>query len=125
MENTKNNFNKFLETSLNSEQQKAVKTPFGVLLVRAGAGSGKTRVITARMANLMLNYGVHSDSLVAMTFTNKAAKEMKERIGKFIGAGQQIPYVGTFHSYCLRLLKQNNDKISVPNFSILDADDQA
>ena len=78
MENVKNSFNQFLETSLNTQQKQAVKTPFGVLLVCAGAGSGKTRVITARMANLMLNYDAPSDSLVALTFTNKAAKEMKE-----------------------------------------------
>lgn len=124
MENAKINFNKFLENSLNPEQKKAATIPFGVLLVRAGAGSGKTRVITARMANLMLNYNVFADSIIAMTFTNKAAKEMKERIGKYIGNSRELPYVGTFHSYCLRLLKQNNDKITVPNFSILDSDDQ-
>ena len=124
MENVKNSFNQFLETSLNTQQKQAVKTPFGVLLVCAGAGSGKTRVITARMANLMLNYDAPSDSLVALTFTNKAAKEMKERIGKFIGNQRSLPYLGTFHSYCLRLLKENNDKINIPNFSILDSDDQ-
>src|SRR4051812_24101507 len=124
MNEIKNNFNEFLEKQLNEQQHAVVKNPSGVLLVCAGAGSGKTRVITARMANLLLNYNIGADSVVALTFTNKAAKEMKERIGKYIGDQRNLPYVGTFHSYCLRLLKQNNDKISVPNFSILDDDDQ-
>lgn len=117
------NFEQFYKSNLNDAQKKAVKEKNGVLLVRAGAGSGKTRVITARMVNLIVNHNVDATGIVALTFTNKAAKEMKERIGKFLDS-PILPYVGTFHSYCLKILKTNSNLISIPQFAILDSDDQ-
>lgn len=117
-------FNKFLTTQLNEQQKKAVTQTNGSLLVIAGAGSGKTRVITARIAHLILNENISSSSIIALTFTNKAAQEMKERIAHFLGNNQHIPFVGTFHSYCLRLLKTHSHLLSQPFLSILDADDQ-
>jgi DNA helicase-2/ATP-dependent DNA helicase PcrA len=117
-------FNDFLENSLNENQLKAVKQTNGTLLVIAGAGSGKTRVITARIANLMLNEDAAANSIIALTFTNKAAKEMKTRITSWLLDTNEIPFVGTFHSFCLRLLKSNSHLLEIPRFSILDDDDQ-
>lgn len=117
-------FNDFLENNLNANQLKAVKQTNGTLLVIAGAGSGKTRVITARIANLMLNEGAAASSIIALTFTNKAAKEMKSRITSWLQDKNEIPFVGTFHSFCLRLLKSNSHLLEIPRFSILDDDDQ-
>lgn len=124
MQSIKERFEQFLSTQLNSEQQKAVSQKEGAILVIAGAGSGKTRVITARIAHLILNQNVAPESIIALTFTNKAAKEMQERITHFLGNNKHIPFIGTFHSYCLRLLKANQDKLDTPFFSILDDDDQ-
>ncbi|OGB97951.1 hypothetical protein A3F06_01735 [candidate division TM6 bacterium RIFCSPHIGHO2_12_FULL_36_22] len=113
-------FNTFLTKELNAEQKKAVTQTTGNLLVIAGAGSGKTRVITARITNLILNENVDPSRIAALTFTNKAAKEMKERIKKFLGSDTRLPFIGTFHSYCLQWLK-----IVYPtSFSIMDSDDQ-
>ncbi len=117
-------FSEFLITQLNREQQQAVTHQNGVLLVCAGAGSGKTRVITSRIAHLILNQNVPASSIIALTFTNKAAREMKERVASFLPQETSLPFVGTFHSYCLQILKQNNDFIRIPNFSIMDDDDQ-
>jgi len=124
MSNSLNNFNDFLTTALNKPQQEAVNFGNGAVLVVAGAGSGKTRVITSRISNLILNHNVSARSITALTFTNKAAGEMKERVGKFIGADNDLPFVGTFHSYCLLLLKTNATRLSLPQFSIMDSDDQ-
>ena len=77
-------------------------------LTLAVAGSGKTRVITARIAHLMNEHNVPAHEIVALTFTNKAANEMKERITRFVGEDKPLPFVGTFHSYCMRLLKEHN-----------------
>ncbi|MCL4360729.1 UvrD-helicase domain-containing protein [Candidatus Dependentiae bacterium] len=121
--NIKNNFEQFYNNQLNDAQKKAVKDKNAVLLVCAGAGSGKTRVITARMVNLINNHNVSPSNIVALTFTNKAAKEMKERISRFLDL-PILPYVGTFHSYCLKILKLNSKLISIPDFAILDDDDQ-
>lgn len=116
--------NKFIETQLNEHQQQAVLQKDGCLLVIAGAGSGKTRVITSRIAQLIVNEHVHASAIVALTFTNKAAKEMQERIEKFLGNHSELPFIGTFHSYCLRLLKTNQHLLDLPFFSIIDTDDQ-
>jgi len=110
--------------ALNEPQKKAVNHIKGSLLVIAGAGSGKTRVITARITHLILEHTVPASAIVALTFTNKAAMEMKERIATFVGTDKDLPFVGTFHSYCLRLLKENSHLLDVPFLSILDDDDQ-
>jgi len=117
-------FNQFLEQNLNLEQKKAVTAKDGVFLVVAGAGSGKTRVITSRIANLIINEGVAAGTIIGLTFTNKAAHEMRERILTFLPGGMQLPFLGTFHSYCLRILKSNTDQLDTPFTSILDSDDQ-
>jgi len=120
-------FATFLKTQLNNEQQKAVTQSHGSMLVVAGAGSGKTRVITARILHLIINELVDPTTIVAVTFTNKAAHEMKERIVKFLAVDKTVknfPFIGTFHSYCLRLLKQHSEHLAHPFFSILDEDDQ-
>lgn len=120
----KKQFETFLTQNLNAAQQEAVANDSGPLLVVAGAGSGKTRVITARIAHLILNKNVYSQNIVALTFTNKAAQEMRDRVAYFLGSEKDVPFIGTFHSYCLFLLKKNADLLDAPFFSILDEDDQ-
>ncbi len=117
-------FEDFINNNLNAQQKKAVIQNEGQLLVVAGAGSGKTRVITARIANLILKHNVSPQTIVALTFTNKAAKEMQERIARFLPAGSKLPFVGTFHSYCLKLLKKYANLLPNPFVSILDQDDK-
>lgn len=114
----------FIQQELNATQQQAVLTKNGILLVVAGAGSGKTRVITTRIAHLIVHEHIAPKSILALTFTNKAAQEMRERIKFFVGHHTELPFVGTFHSYCLRLLKQNAHLLPTPFLSILDEDDQ-
>jgi len=123
--NQQPNFDHFLNHKLNPAQREAVIHQQGSLLIVAGAGSGKTRVITARIAHLLLNHKALPSSIIALTFTNKAALEMKERIQHFLDQQQQeLPFVGTFHSFCLRILKKNSELLENPFFSILDEDDQ-
>jgi DNA helicase-2/ATP-dependent DNA helicase PcrA len=119
-----NTFNSFIENELNEAQRKAVLQASGSILVIAGAGSGKTRVITARIAHLLLNHNTNPRSLIALTFTNKAAQEMKHRLASFLGTDKGLPFIGTFHSYCLYLLRTNPHLAPYPNFTILDDDDQ-
>lgn len=109
---------------LNPAQKEATLHTHGPLLIIAGAGSGKTRVITSRIAHLLSTHKVPASQIVALTFTNKAAHEMKERIATLLGAEQQLPFVGTFHAYCVRLLKQHAALRDVPFGGILDTDDQ-
>ncbi len=113
----------YFQEQLNNEQQRVVAPYKGILVVTAGAGSGKTRVITARMAYLMMHHAVSASQIVALTFTNKAAKEMKERIKLFLTEEDQLPYVGTFHSYCLRILKSNTHLLPFSTFSLMDEQD--
>lgn len=119
-------FTDFIRSSLNQEQQDAVLPAKGTLLVIAGAGSGKTRVITSRIINLIINHGVEPSTIVALTFTNKAAREMKERIEPFLQEHNihSKPFIGTFHSYCLYILRNNANLLPFSPFTILDADDQ-
>src|SRR3989344_3471725 len=124
MEQKEFSFKDFLHKELNTEQQKAVMYANGPLLVIAGAGSGKTRVITARITQLLLEEQLHPAQLVALTFTNKAANEMRERIVHFMGSNKGIPFIGTFHSYCLYILKTNIHLLPFEIFSILDEDDK-
>ena len=119
-----NSFNTFLKQNLNTAQHEAVTHKQGSVLIVAGAGSGKTRVITTRIAHLILNENIFPSTIVALTFTNKAAMEMKERIEQFLERKYELPFVGTFHSFCLRLLKTNSELLENPFFSILDEDDQ-
>ncbi len=113
-----------LLTSLNPAQREAVVHPGGPLLVLAGAGSGKTRVITHRIAWLV-SQGVPPGGILAVTFTNKAATEMRERVAGILGAGPGGPWIGTFHGLCLRMLRIDGERAGLaPNFAIYDRDDQ-
>ncbi|MBS4012479.1 MAG: UvrD-helicase domain-containing protein [Bacteroidetes bacterium] len=109
---------------LNEPQQKAVKAVDGAVLVIAGAGSGKTRVLTYRIAHL-LNLGIDPFNILALTFTNKAAKEMKDRIAQLVGGSKaKSLWMGTFHSVFAKILRFEAEKIEYPsNFTIYDADD--
>ncbi|WP_096438909.1 DNA helicase PcrA [Alteribacter populi] len=115
-----------LLSGLNPEQQKAVKHGAGPLLIMAGAGSGKTRVLTHRIAYLIGEKGVAPWSILAITFTNKASREMKDRIGKIVGGSiAEDIWISTFHSMCVRMLRRDVDRIGVNrNFTILDGSDQ-
>lgn len=109
---------------LNPEQYEAVTTLKGSLLILAGAGTGKTRVITYRMANMLQN-GISAKSIVALTFTNKAAREMKDRLLGLVGEKAKEVTSGTFHSYCLLLLKRFHRHVNLPKrFSIAGVSDQ-
>jgi len=110
---------------LNSEQERAVLTTEGPLLILAGAGSGKTRVITRRVAWLIRHLGIHPARILAITFTNKAANEMKERIEELIGLESRGVWVGTFHSMMLRILRRYGSLLGYrPSFTIFDTTDQ-
>ncbi|MFD0051015.1 DNA helicase PcrA [Actinomycetes bacterium NPDC127524] len=114
-----------LVNGLNEQQQKAVKATDGPLLIMAGAGSGKTRVLTHRIAYLMVEKEVAPWNILAITFTNKAAREMKERIRAILGGAADEIWVSTFHSMCVRILRRDIDRIGFNrNFSILDTTDQ-
>lgn len=110
---------------LNKEQQNAVAAVDGPSVVLAGAGSGKTRVLIHKVLNLILNHKVPSSSIVMITFTNKAAREMKERIEKATGNTISLGYVGTFHSFCGMILRRDGEHIGIPRtYSIYDTNDQ-
>lgn len=114
-----------LLNGLNPEQQRAVKTTEGPLLLMAGAGSGKTRVLTHRIAYLIVEKQVNPYNILAITFTNKAAREMKERIYKMMGDRADHIWISTFHSMCVRILRRDIDRIGFHrNFTILDTTDQ-
>jgi DNA helicase II / ATP-dependent DNA helicase PcrA len=109
---------------LNERQAEAVACVDGPLLVLAGAGSGKTRVITYRIANLVANHGVAPRRIMAVTFTNKAAGEMRERVERLLGSGADV-WVATFHASCARLLRRYGEAFGVdPRFTIYDDQDQ-
>ncbi len=117
--------NEEILTQLNPPQREAVETTEGPLLVLAGAGSGKTRVLTYRIANLIENRGVAPWNILAITFTNKAAKEMAERVEALVGSAVNDMWVRTFHSACVRILRRNIELLGYSsNFNIIDADDQ-
>jgi DNA helicase II / ATP-dependent DNA helicase PcrA len=110
---------------LNAEQRAAVETIDGPLLVLAGAGTGKTRVLTTRFAHILLTGRAFPGQVLAVTFTNKAAREMRERVGAILGRPVEGLWLGTFHALCARMLRRHAELVGLtPNFSILDADDQ-
>ena len=111
---------------LNSEQEKAVRQTEGPVLVLAGAGTGKTKALTARVAYLIKSLNVRSHSILAVTFTNKAANEMKFRIEEHIGnLSEGLKWIGTFHSICVKILRRHAEKVQLnSNFTIINTDDQ-
>ncbi|MGB3262007.1 DNA helicase PcrA [Paenisporosarcina sp.] len=117
---------KNLLNGMNPEQEKAVKATEGPLLIMAGAGSGKTRVLTHRIAYLVVEKEVYPSKILAITFTNKAAREMRERIDGLLGNGTgERMWVSTFHSMCVRILRRDIDRIGYSkSFSILDTTEQ-
>ncbi len=111
--------------TLNKEQKEAVLTYEGPLLLLAGAGSGKTRVLTHRIAYMIDEIGINPWNILAITFTNKAAAEMRERVDNIVGFGAEQVWVSTFHSTCVRILRRHIDRLGFDNgFTIYDADDQ-
>ena len=111
--------------TLNTEQREAVFHTEGPVLILAGAGSGKTRVLTHRIAYLIEEKGVNPWNIMAITFTNKAAGEMRERVDKIVGFGSESIWVSTFHSSCVRMLRRFIDRLGFDtNFTIYDTDDQ-
>src|SRR5881628_1332300 len=118
-----------LLTGLNPEQQRAVETTEGPLLIQAGAGSGKTKTLTHRIAYLIATHKATPYNILAVTFTNKAAKEMRARVAELLGDNADnrsfMPYMGTFHGICVRILRQDGEHVGIPRtFVIYDEDDR-
>ena len=112
-------------STLNPQQQEAVYHTEGPLLILAGAGSGKTRVLTHRIAYLIDKKGINPWNILAITFTNKAASEMRERVDKIVGFGSESVWVSTFHSTCVRILRRYIDRLGYDTrFAIYDTEDQ-
>ena len=110
---------------LNAEQREAVEATDGPVLVLAGAGTGKTRVLTTRFAHILMQNRAFPNQVLAVTFTNKAAREMRERVSAILGRPVEGLWLGTFHALCARMLRRHAERVGLSsNFSILDADDQ-
>src|SRR5215216_7612373 len=111
---------------LNPEQREAVESLDGAVLVLAGAGTGKTRVLTTRIAHILATGRARPGEILAVTFTNKAAREMKDRVGSMIGqAVEGMPWLGTFHSIGVKVLRRHAELVGLKSgFTILDTDDQ-
>ncbi|MBS0994587.1 UvrD-helicase domain-containing protein [Gluconobacter cerinus] len=110
---------------LNPEQRRAIETTEGPLLILAGAGTGKTRVLTTRFAHLLLTGRAYPSQILAVTFTNKAAREMRERVGALLGEPAEGLWLGTFHAICARMLRRHAEYVGLTSgFNILDTDDQ-
>src|SRR5690606_31102861 len=118
-----------MHESLNPAQKQAVLTTTGPVLILAGAGSGKTKTLTHRIAHLIKHESVWPNEILAVTFTNKAAKEMRERLGVLLEQNASsrsfMPWMGTFHSICVRLLRIDGAAVGVPpNFVVYDESDR-
>ena len=114
-----------LRNLLNKEQYEAVTTIEGPLLILAGAGSGKTRVLTYRIAHMIQDLNIYPSKILAITFTNKAAGEMKDRVKALVGNEADNMWISTFHSSCVRILRREIDKLGYnKNFAIYDSYDQ-
>src|SRR4051812_45238593 len=112
-------------TALNPAQAEAVEAIDGPVLVLAGAGTGKTRVLTSRIAHILINNRAFPSQILAVTFTNKAAREMRERVGNLIGRASEGVWLGTFHALGARILRAHAEVVGLtPNFTIVDTDDQ-
>ena len=110
---------------MNDNQLKAILKTEGAVMVIAGAGSGKTRVLTNRIAYLISEKNILENNILAITFTNKAAKEMKERIYALVGETSKYIWINTFHSMCVRILRQHIELLGYnKNFTILDTSEQ-
>ena len=117
--------NKDYLKNLNEPQKEAVLHLDGPLLIVAGAGSGKTKVLTSRIANIIKEKKAFPNQILAVTFTNKAAKEMQNRVGNILGsAAIGLSWLGTFHSICAKLLRKHASAANLnSNFTIIDTDD--
>ena len=114
-----------LLSGLNDKQREAALHFEGPLLILAGAGSGKTRVLTHRIAYLIEEHQINPYNILALTFTNKAAEEMRERVDRIVTFGAQNVWVSTFHSTCVRILRRHIDHLGYDrSFTIYDSDDQ-
>src|SRR5689334_6175700 len=110
---------------LNPAQRRAVEAVDGPVLVLAGAGTGKTRVLTTRLAHILVTRRAFPSQILAVTFTNKAAREMRERLESMIGQAADGLWLGTFHSVAARILRRHAELLGLePSFTILDTDDQ-
>ncbi|MEQ8367228.1 MAG: UvrD-helicase domain-containing protein, partial [Roseicyclus sp.] len=111
---------------LNPEQRRAVETIEGPVLMLAGAGTGKTKALTARIAHLLSSHTARPNEILAVTFTNKAAREMRIRVANLMGQPiEGMPWLGTFHAICVKLLRRHAELAGLKsNFTILDTDDQ-
>jgi DNA helicase-2/ATP-dependent DNA helicase PcrA len=116
---------KQLLENLNEQQLLAVKETEGYVRVIAGAGSGKTKALTSRYAYIVQGLGVSSSNVLCVTFTNKAAKEMKNRVRKLLNFDADLSYITTYHGFCVQVLREEYNKILFPkNFIIMDVEDQ-
>ncbi|MCZ6610180.1 MAG: UvrD-helicase domain-containing protein, partial [Alphaproteobacteria bacterium] len=111
--------------ALNAQQREAAESLDGAVLVLAGAGTGKTRVLVSRLAHILAARRAFPGQILAVTFTNKAAREMLERVTGLIGGAAEGLWLGTFHAICVRILRRHAEAVGLkPNFTILDTDDQ-
>lgn len=114
-----------IQENLNNEQKQAVTETEGYVRVIAGAGSGKTKALTSRYAYIVEALGINSSNILCVTFTNKAAKEMRTRVKRLVGENSDLSYITTYHGFCVRVLREDINKIKYPkNFIIMDVEDQ-
>lgn len=119
-----NSINKILE-NLNARQIDSVKETEGFVRVIAGAGSGKTKALTSRYAYIVEALGINSSNILCVTFTNKAAQEMKRRVKRIVGENADLSLITTYHGFCVRVLREDINKLQYPkSFIIMDVEDQ-